>query len=98
MVDTLNYLEEMGYDLYGYGFVTKKDALETTTEKGNEEKSLKYDVKDDAYKYVRTYLVSDNYATITKNSNKNLKTMFSSWATFWSSDPLAWGSRIDFYI
>lgn len=104
IVKTLSYLEEMQYDLFGYGFITdEKAALKTKEEKDDDgnvtstKKSLGIDdANDPAYNYIRTYLVSDNYAGIIKNSNKNLKEMFSSWGNFVSGcwGGTGWGSGL----
>lgn len=113
IIDTANYLEEMGYDLYGYGFTTKPHAIKetkekkttntttTTTEPTDEDevsydyvenevdedyetkKELAYEDKD-VYRYLTEYLVSDNYAYIIKNNNKNFRKAFTSAGTFFS--------------
>ncbi len=88
--DTLSYLEEMGYDVYGYGFVTKQDAyiVKKTKEEdqyGNEyvkdkQKELNTSYfaasNDSTFKYITAYLISDNYAQTVKNSNVSFKTWF----------------------
>lgn len=110
IVDTLTYIKELGYDLYGYGFVTKEDALkeetteeEVTDDQGNKSTvstsnySLNYKTDDEAYRYVNSYIVSDNYASLIKNSNKNFKTAFSSFSNFfsgWLDDKTEWGSGL----
>ena len=89
IVGTLSYLQEMDYDLYGYGFTGIPDPLiEETDENGNVTKKLKdpsetwawgiFDAMDKAerytkaYKNIRAYLVSDNYAYILQHQNKTL--------------------------
>lgn len=111
IVDVASYLEEMDYDLFGYGFVTKDNAI--TSAEDNAEKELRKELGDkkyedlvkkadegdeeaqktindkkgstkaslnggkdaEAFKYLKAYLVSDNYAYFTKNENTNLRTM-----------------------
>ena len=63
--DTLDYLEQMGYDLKGYGFLTdyvedSKDGVER-----NDEDKISKAYSD----FIFTYLVSDNYVYTIKNLN-----------------------------
>lgn len=83
IVDTLSYLEEMDYDLYGYGFSAIPNPLtEEKDEEGNvTKKSLTYPGNwfgdnpefQKAYRNIRAYLVSDNYAYVLQHQNKTLK-------------------------
>ena len=64
--DVLDYLEQMGYDLKGYGFLTdyvgeSKDGVER-----NDEGKIK-EAKSD---FIYTYLVSDNYVYTIANFNQ----------------------------
>lgn len=181
IAEVLGYLQEMDYDLYGYGFVTKENALvdadeavekKLATKMGGEENLAKarrikevegknkeeikkygqennwteaqikeaytmadtdreseikkLDEKttaakdevendygksngkvlayksgtedfDEAYRYIIPYLVSDNYAKVIKNNNKNFKTAFSGVGTFFNglfNNGTAWGSGL----
>ncbi len=98
ILDTLSYLEEMDYDLYGYGFSTVPDPLtEEQDENGEIKKKLTYPSDEwhwtffsamnaaikhtNAYKYIRAYLISDNYAYILKHQNRTLGDYFASFVT-----------------
>lgn len=64
--DVLDYLEEMGYDLKGYGFLTdyvgeNKDGVE------RDENDKINNAKSD---FINTYLVSDNYVYTIANFNQ----------------------------
>jgi len=62
---TLDYLEEMGYDLKGYGFLT--DYV------GDEDDGVERDdegkISNAESQFVSSYLVSDNYVYTLKNDN-----------------------------
>lgn len=138
IADVAQYLEEMGYDLFGYGFVTKEDAItnvdtvaeerlieelgedgyedlqkkanngdeeaaETIADKkeevkdkqGGRERVLKYELsEDDPYKYLKAYLVSDNYAYLVKNHNQNLMTAWDNGFFDNINNPVGWGSGL----
>lgn len=106
IIDTLSYLEEMDYDLYGYGFVRKDNALveEKNDEDDDEEddetevskKKLAYDTDSGVYDYITAYLISDNYAYIIKNDNESFRQAFSSPGNFLSglTGGLGWGSGL----
>lgn len=52
---------------------------------------------DYAFRHINAYIISDNYANLIKNSNKNFKTAFSSFSNFFSGllgDSAAWGSGL----
>ena len=73
--EALDYLEEMGYDLKGFGFLTEyvgenKDGVI----RGDDKKIT--EAKSD---FIKTYLASDNYVYTIKNHN--LVTNF--WDAFW---------------
>lgn len=104
IIGVADYLENMGYDLKEYGFVTSPV----------EEASFDGSVED-AYidnsgigrnadgitninsEVIRTYLVSDNYVYCCKNFNKNVKQAFSSLGSFFSGlffDTINWGTGL----
>ncbi len=63
--EVLDYLEQMGYDLKGYGFLTdtvgsNEDGVERTDE-GK--------IKEAKSDFIRNYLISDNYVYTIKNFN-----------------------------
>lgn len=91
IIDTANYLEEMGYDLYGYGFTRKDDAITTDGENGT--KKLGYDKNSGVYDYLVSYLVSDNYAYIIKNNNENFKAAIANPTGFLNTG-LGWGTGL----
>ena len=131
ILDLGSYIEELGYDLYDYGFVTAKNAITTVNDDVEEKVKRKYNrthdnvyetelqkaedgdeaaqtrlnnireitkkenkdlygdadgddyymnfsyeqwksEPDNPYRYLREYLVSDNYGTLIKNHNINL--------------------------
>lgn len=90
IVTALGNIEQMGYDLYGYGFVTAKDENskddngnykfydkpETTEDGSTGEVSLIKSLEEkNAYRNIATYLISDNYAYYIKNHNFNFRAM-----------------------
>ncbi len=90
IVTALGNIEQMGYDLYGYGFITAKDEsskeengnykfynkAETTEEGTTGENSLIESLEEkNAYRNITTYLISDNYAYYIKNHNFNFRAM-----------------------
>ncbi len=90
IVTALGNIEQMGYDLYGYGFVTAKDENskddngnykfydkpETTEDGSTGEVSLIKSLEEEnAYRNIATYLISDNYAYYIKNHNFNFRAM-----------------------
>ena len=104
IIGVADYLENMGYDLKEYGFVTSP--VEEASFDGSAE---------DAYidnsgigrnadgitninsEVIRTYLVSDNYVYCCKNFNKNVKEAFSSLGSFFSGlffDSINWGTGL----
>ena len=120
ILEVADYLEEMGYDLFGYGFTKLPNAVRTieSEETGTSEtpenddlddidaesintteKELVYTTDETAYAYdyITTYLISDNYAYMIKNSNKNWKnSITSSIGSFFKGfiDNTAWGSGL----
>lgn len=95
ILDTLTYLEEMDYDLYGYGFSTVPDPItEEEGTNGEKIKKLTYPAEEihwldttwdrmadivahnKAYKYIRAYLISDNYSNIVQHQNRTLSDLF----------------------
>ena len=76
--ESLNYLEEMGYDLKGFGFLTDYIAgTEDGVKRDGEQKII--EAKSD---FITTYLASDNYVYTIKNNN--LVTS-SKWQEFWQN-------------
>ena len=66
--ETLDYLEEMGYDLKGYGFLTdyvgtEEDGVERSNgeDKVNDKTIPEGNIINAESEFVLTYLVSDNY-------------------------------------
>lgn len=80
IVDTLSYLKEMDYDLYGYGFSGLPNPLtEESDDEGNVTKKLTYSDSlwgnpefEKAYRNILAYLVSDNYTYILQHENRTL--------------------------
>lgn len=85
VADVANYLEKMGYDLKGEGFVT--DDITTYSEDSSEPPDgSHYDEVQGVYRSddtgevvsiysdpIKTYIVSDNLCYLVKNANGNLK-------------------------
>ena len=74
--ETLDYLEEMGYDLKGYGFLTdyvgtEEDGVERSNgeDKVNDKTIPEGNIINAESEFVLTYLVSDNYVYTLKNKN-----------------------------
>lgn len=93
IINLMDNIETMGYDLYGYGFVAS-EPFKITDDEGNE-KEVYYKLdengnkklidllqKKGAYRYLTTYLISDNYAYYIKNHNLNFKTITSNTENF----------------
>ncbi len=102
IVNLMKNIEEMGYDLYGYGFVgadnvddNRNHVYYTQDEEGKGE--LIEPLEDiDAYRNLVAYLISDNYAYYVKNSNFNFRSMFSGSKYFFGGifNNTAWGSGL----
>lgn len=105
IVTALNNIEQMGYDLYGYGFVNAKDEsvkddngnyeFFDQDEEGNQTLIEKLEEKD-AYRNITTYLISDNYAYYIKNHNLNFRSMTTNAKHFFGGifDGTNWGSGL----
>ncbi len=76
--DVLDYLEQMGYDLKGYGFLTDYVGAEdgegveryTAEEAESKEEKSEGDIKEAKSDFIFTYLVSDNYIYTIANFNQ----------------------------
>ena len=98
IIEVAQYLEDMGYDLVGYGFASKveyEDGTVVTNEskddQNNDEEKV---IKSIKTKYIPAYLVAENRTYMISNYNINLKDMFQSIATYKSDTTLAgnWGA------
>ncbi len=78
--EVLDYLEDMGYDLKGYGFLTDYTDKEAdgTLKDDEDDGVIRYDsgdnegkIKDAESEYIFMYLVSDNYTYTVRNFNLN---------------------------
>lgn len=105
IINLMDNIQEMGYDLYGYGFVTAKDESAKDANgnyqfyEQNEEgkKSLLNSLeKKDAYRNITTYLISDNYAYYIKNNNFNFRSMTTDAKHFFGGifNRTKWGSGL----
>lgn len=94
ILDTLEYLQQMDYDLYGYGFSTVQNPIiEEQQGDGTVKKELAYPSRrlqwdvfkaneaarehNHAYKYIKAYLISDNYTKILRHQNRTIADFFS---------------------
>ncbi len=74
--DVLDYLEQMGYDLKGYGFLTEsiegeQDGVKRYNEEDAEKAGkLEGDIQEAKSDFIYTYLVSDNYTYTIANGNQ----------------------------
>lgn len=69
----LNYLDSMGYDLFGYGFLTglaNKSSREGETYSNGVNRDENGKITEALSDYIKTYIVSDNYVYTMKNDNK----------------------------
>ena len=102
VLNVLNYLESMGYDLKGYGFLSVD--FNCTNQTRDHRPDDEYDEKQGVFRnknsgeitaalsdIVRTYLISDNYIYTMKNENHNFKKAFSSFNNFFSGN---WGTGL----
>lgn len=104
IINVMDNVQQMGYDLYGYGFVSSKKGApykdgnyQFYEQNDDGQKSLIEELEDhEAYRNITTYLVSDNYAYCIKNSNRNFKQAFSSIGNFFTGlfDRTAWGNGL----
>ncbi len=107
IVSVANYLENMGYDLKNYGFVTSPVTNATYNGYGGDKNKAFIDsngigrtskeITNINSEVIRTYLISDNYVYCCKNFEKNVKTAFSSLGTFLSGlfgDDIGWGNGL----
>ncbi len=104
IIGVADYLENMGYDLKEYGFVTSP--VEKASFDGSAEDAYIDDsgigrnadgITNINSEVIRTYLVSDNYVYCCKNFNKNVKEAFSSLGSFFSGlffDSINWGTGL----
>ncbi len=80
--EVLDYLEQMGYDLKGYGFLTdtvgsSEDGVERyTAEDAEEDNKEEGKIKEAKSDIIRNYLISDNYVYTIKNFNMTSKGWF----------------------
>ena len=74
--EALDYLEEMGYDLKGFGFLTEYVGTESDGVVRGEDKNIT-EAKSD---FIKTYLASDNYVYTIKNHNLVTD---NGWQAFW---------------
>ena len=94
IVSVANYLENMGYDLRNYGFVTEPVTSATYDGYEGEAKNAFIDsngigrtakeVTNINSEVLRTYLISDNYVYLCRNFTHNVKDAFSSITNFLS--------------
>ena len=92
IVSVANYLENMGYDLRNYGFVTEPVTSATYDGYEGEAKNAFIDsngigrtakeVTNINSEVLRTYLISDNYVYLCRNFTHNVKDAFSSITNF----------------
>lgn len=107
IVSVANYLENMGYDLKNYGFVTSPVTNASYNGYGGDKNKAFIDsngigrtskeITNINSEVIRTYLISDNYVYCCKNFEKNVKTAFSSLGTFLSGlfgDDIGWGNGL----
>ena len=107
IVSVANYLENMGYDLKNYGFVTSPVTNATYNGYGGDKNKAFIDsngigrtskeITNINSEVIRTYLISDNYVYCCKNFEKNVKTAFSSLGTFLYGlfgDDIGWGNGL----
>ena len=106
IVHVANYLENMGYDLRNYGFVTSPVTSATYDGYEGEAKNAYIDkngigrtskeITNINSEVIRSYLISDNYVYLCRNFNKNVKTAFSSFKNFFYGfmDRTNWGDGL----
>ena len=107
IISVADYLENMGYDLKAYGFVTDEvDNPVSSDFKGEVENAYidangigrtKDGITNIKSDVLKTYLISDNYVYCVRNFNKNVQTAFSSFENFFGGlfkDPIYWGSGL----
>lgn len=108
IISVANYLENMGYDLKEYGFVTSPVTEPVSSVFNGEEKENAYiddygvgrnadGITNINSEVIRTYLISDNYVYCCRNFNQNVKEAFSSLGTFLSGlflDRINWGTGL----
>ena len=75
----LDYLEEMGYDLKGFGFLTDYVDGETTGVKREEDESGEEKITEAYSDFVKRYIISDNYIYIIKNKNLSTNWLDALW-------------------
>ena len=74
--EVLDYLEQMGYDLKGYGFLTESiEGEQDGVKRYNEEDAraagkLEGNIQEAKSDFIYTYLVSDNYTYTVANENQ----------------------------
>lgn len=84
ILEVANYLDQMGYDLKGYGFVTedvKKELNNGYIDNGIGRSSDDNSIIKVNSEVIRTYLVSDAYSYIAANFDWNLKDW---WGGIWN--------------
>lgn len=102
IINLIDNIETMGYDLYGYGFMASADSdadgnQRYYEENNNGNKKLIESLEDkDAYRYLTTYLISDNYAYYIKNHNLNFRAMMTDKKHFLGGifEGTVWGSGL----
>ena len=102
IINLMDNIETMGYDLYGYGFVSSINT--ETNDTGNEVEvyhkggELIENLEEkNAYRYLTAYLISDNYAYYIKNHNFNFRAMTLDKAHFFGglfNKKTSWGSGL----
>lgn len=102
IINLIDNIETMGYDLYGYGFVSSINT--ETDDTGNEVEvyhkggELIENLEEkNAYRYLTAYLISDNYAYYIKNHNFNFRAMTLDKAHFFGgifNKKTSWGSGL----
>ena len=93
IINLIDNIETMGYDLYGYGFVSSTNEDEKYHENGELIQSLE---DKNAYRYLTSYLISDNYAYYIKNHNFNFRAIALDAAHYFGGifDSTNWGSGL----
>lgn len=100
VIDTAQYLYDMGYDLVGMGFAESVTIYGQPDEDGNmvevAEGHVKNEIKSVDAPYLRAYLVAENRTYLVNNYTFNLKSFGSSFfdGTFWENGSDAWGTGL----
>lgn len=100
VIDTAQYLYDMGYDLVGMGFAESVTIYGQPDEDGNmvevTEGHVKNEIKSVDAPYLRAYLVAENRTYLVNNYTFNWKNFGSSFfdGSFWDSGSDAWGTGL----